>query len=115
MRGVVKIGSVDVEMLANAASPILYRQVFKKDFLKNMQEINEESGEKAVELFSEMGFIMASQVDHPIAQLNTLCYGDFLTWLSQFEPYDIMNAIADIAMLYNSQQISTSTAKKEEG
>ena len=46
MRGVVKIGSVDVEMLANAASPILYRQVFKKDFLKNMQEINEESGEK---------------------------------------------------------------------
>lgn len=115
MRGTIKIGANDVEMLANAASPIIFRQVFHEDFLHEMQGITEKTGEKAVDLFSKMGFVMAMQVARPIAQLSTLCYGDFLTWLSEFEPYDLMNAIAGIATLYNNQELTTSTAKKEEG
>ena len=33
MRGTVKIGQRDVDMLANAASPFIYKKIFHKDFL----------------------------------------------------------------------------------
>ena len=33
MKGVVKIGWKDVGMVANAASPYIYKAIFKDDFL----------------------------------------------------------------------------------
>ena len=33
MRGIVKIGERDVDMLANGASPFIYKKIFHKDFL----------------------------------------------------------------------------------
>ena len=38
MRGTVKIGGKEVGMLANAASPHYYKQIFKEDFLQRSQE-----------------------------------------------------------------------------
>ena len=32
MRGTVRIGQHDVDMLANGASPFIYKRIFKKDF-----------------------------------------------------------------------------------
>lgn len=116
MRGKVKIGETEVEMLANAASPIIYRQIFHKDFLRMLQEIQTEGNEAiGVSLFEEMGFCMSMQAVKPLSELGKLNESDYIEWLSQFEANALMLAAVDIANLYNGQETGLSKAKKEEG
>lgn len=114
MEGIVKIGSIDVGMLANAASPIIYKQIFHKDFLRQMTQLegNETDG---IELFSEMGFVMAMQHGHPWEEVRKMTETDYIGWLVQFDPNDLMMAAGDIASLYNGQGKTLSVPKKEDG
>lgn len=116
MKSKITIEDREVEMLANAASPILYRRVFQKDFLKLSTEVSAESGIEALGIYEEMGFIMAMQASKPQSALVSLNVSDYISWLSTFDnPYSVTKAAPDIATLYNSQELSTSTAKKVDG
>lgn len=108
MRGTVKLGNKDVEMNANAFTPVLYRKVFQKDFLKESQKENLD-----VTIFQELGFIMASQAKIPeIKELTALTIDSYYAWLMDFEALDIMNSVNDIFALYSKQSKSTSKSKK---
>ena len=46
MRGTIKIGSKMVELLANGATPIRYKQLFKKDLLRILIQNSETDKER---------------------------------------------------------------------
>lgn len=116
MRGKVKIGDKEVEMLASAASPILYKRVFRRDWFKTLSESQEDaSGIESITYFEEMGFIMAMQASSSTEKLVNLTYEDFLKWLGQFEPEEMMLSLGDIANIYKGQEEQSSVPKKEDG
>lgn len=115
MIGTVRIGEKEVEMAANAASPFVYKQLFKKDFIVMLDKL--QSGkldDENANLFVEMGFIMAKQAEAPdISKLMQLKMEDFYKWLEGFEPMEVILASDAIARLYNGQKDATSVPKNE--
>ena len=111
MKRTIKIGDRDVEMLANAASPYIFRTLFGQDFIKESQNQDPD-----VHLMEKMGFVMAIQASKQPEELKKVTEEDFFLWLSQFDdPYAIPRALEEIVNYYNEQDLSTSSAKKEEG
>lgn len=117
MKGKIQIGQRVVDMVANAASPYLFKQVFHDDFLLICRKMGEGSDQAiadalAVDTFQKMGYIMSQQaIGISIAKMAT--YDDYLVWLSMFEPNDLIAAANDIASLYNGQEVQTSVPKPE--
>lgn len=109
MKGTVKIGSVSVDMVANAASVYVYRQIFKEDFLLKAQEKQPDA-----DIFTKMGFVMAKQAQtDKMSELMQTTIDEYYEWLVQFEPLDVLNAAGDISNLYMGQEQGLSTPKKE--
>lgn len=108
MRGTVKLGNKNVEMDANAFTPVLFRKVFKKDFIKESQKEDVD-----ITIFQELGFIMASQAKElSIKELTELTVESYYEWLMEYEALDIMQAVNDIFSLYSAQTKTTSRSKK---
>lgn len=106
----IKIGDKDVSLLANGATPIRYRNLFHKDIISKMN--GEISADEAVEMASELAFIMAMSADKAdMATLNRDAYDE---WLEQFETFDIVQASEQIFSVYVGQEVTTSTAKKKQ-
>ena len=109
MKCTVKIGSVSVDMVANAASVYVYRQIFKEDFLLKAQEKNPDA-----DIFTKMGFVMAKQAQmNKMSELMAVTIDEYYDWLVQFEPLDVLNASGDISNLYMGQEMGLSTPKNE--
>lgn len=105
----IKIGSKTVGMLANAASPYLFKQIFKRDFLKESQ-----AKEFDPSLIEMMGFVMAKQAEtEQFSDLLKLNESAYFEWLAQFEPLDVLSAGTEISSLYMGQTLSTSVPKNE--
>ena len=114
MKGTVTIGSVEVGMLATAASPILYKRVFHKDFFKALNSAQKDESE-GVSLFEEMGFIMAMQDCKSVEELSKLTEDNYIEWLNQFGAEEMLLAVSDIAQIYRGQEVTNSAPKKEDG
>lgn len=110
MYGKVHIGEKEIEMVANAASPYIYRQVFHEDFLKKIQEKDIEP-----DLFVKMGFIMMKQAEKgtKMSDLMKLTMDSFYEWLFGFEAMDVLQASAEISNIYLGQTGELSTPKNE--
>lgn len=104
MTGIVKIGDIEVGMSALASSPIRYKQVFRKDFLQEIKK-GEESDTYA---YVEMGYIMARAYEH--ADMNSLSYDDYITWLDQFGQGDMITAVSKIVELWGQSSVTTSAS-----
>lgn len=120
MRKDIKIGDSEMGMVANAASPILYRQIFHEDFLKTIYADGNASTDQ-IEVFQKMAFIMAKQAeaaDGEITreQLYNLTPGDMIEWAESIgDPMAFVNAITDISNLYFGSGISLSSPKNSKG
>ena len=111
MFATVRIGDKDVEMAATAASPIHYRQLFKRDALRIFEKFQAQEMDKsdAIELFNELGFIMAMTAKK--ADMFTLSQADYISWLEQFDYMDLIDASDAIANVYFNNRVQTSEAK----
>lgn len=109
MRGTIKIGDKDVEMLANGASPFLFKRIFHKDFL-----LATGSGEDIdVDVITEMGFVMYMQTQKEFKEiLDTVTPSDFYEWVCGFEALDLPMAAPSIFALFKGQEATTTTSKK---
>lgn len=107
MKRTIKIGDRDVEMLANAASPYIFRTLFGQDFIKESQNPDPD-----VHLMEKMGFVMAMQAELPIEKLFSLDIKDFYKWLVGFDPLDVLGASEEIGKLYRDQAKNYSEPKK---
>lgn len=96
----ITIGKETIKCEANALTPILYRQIFHRDFLREMQDLTALKGkttetftDKDLELyldkqdaFSRLAFLMASQgAGMPVPELAKLGELDYFSWLAKFE------------------------------
>lgn len=112
MRKEVEIGGNVVSFVANAATPLYYKQFFKKDLLK---QLNSGDGlEIAGDSIPELAFIMAKQADK--ADMMHLKYEHFIQWLECFDPLDIVLHSEDIITTYfNDLETSVEPKKKDNG
>lgn len=109
MRKTVKIGEKYVEMVGNAASVYVYKQLFREDFLQKVQ-----AAEPDPDLFQKMGFVFARQAESSsISDLMNMSIDDYYNWLSGFEALDVLLATEEISSLYYKQQEGTATPKNE--
>jgi len=102
----IKIDEKEIQMASNAFTPILYRQIFKKDFIHEITSLrklvgktaktmtNSEIGEASdkTELFIQLAFVMAKQAElktpDKLLELNLMSYYE---WLTEFEPGAFQN------------------------
>lgn len=109
MRGTIKIGDKDVEMLANGASPFLFKRIFHKDFLLATSDRKDAD----MDVIAEMGFIMHLQTQKEFKEiLDTITQADFYEWICGFEALDLPMAAPNIFALYKGQEEITTTSKK---
>lgn len=118
MRQEIKIGDKTIAMTCNAASPVIYRQVFKQDllvFLQGMIKARQESDalpEGTSEMFSRLAYVMAMQAEKNTGDcFRSLSFDGYLEWLTDFAPLDIEQAGPDIMNLYYATENTTSKAK----
>lgn len=104
----IKVGSKTIAFKSNGATPLFYKQVFKKDIIK---ELHGDSIEIASDNIPELGFIMAKQADN--ADMMALNMTMYIEWLSLFEPLDLVMCGGDIANVYLSDSIPSETPKKK--
>lgn len=110
MRRTIKLGEKDVEMVANAMTPVIYKRVFHKDFLTESQKKDAD-----LNIFQELGFVMARQATvstREIMEETTL--EQYYEWLEGFEAMDIIKSVNDIFEVYSAQNVSTSVSKKKQ-
>lgn len=110
----VKIGEKGIPMLSNAATAILYKQIFKKDLLVFMDRLGKasEAGEMIEgvnDVILELAYIMATQAEK--TGFRDKNFETYIEWLMQFEPLEIEAAAADIFAVYKSNQKTRSTPK----
>ena len=89
MRGTIRIGTKDVDMVANGATPFIYKRVFRRDFLATTQT-------EDMDVYTELAFIMAQQADPTIT--------DELSWLDRFEDFDPWAVFYQLMDLISSEQ-----------
>lgn len=107
MRGTVQIGDKAVDMVANGATPFIYKRVFRRDFLATTQT-------EDMNVYSELAFVMAMQAEKPMSELlNKLTVDNFFEWVEGFEAMDIVNKAAEIFAIYQGQSNPSSTSKKK--
>ena len=111
MRGKVTIGNKEVGMLANAASPYIYKAIYGEDFLVEVQKKDPPS-----DLFQKMAFVMVKQDEiESLTELMKLKVENYYEWLVDYEPMDIMLATKEISDIYFDQTKGSSVPKKEGG
>ena len=109
MRGTITFGDKPTELVANGATPVLYKRVFRRDFLSSANKADD------MDVYVELAFIMAKQAEKPMAELiNSLKYEDYLEWVEGFGAMDIVEKVTDIFALYQGQAVQTSVSKKKE-
>ena len=109
MRGTIDFGGKPVELVANGATPVLYKRVFRRDFLSSANKADD------MDVYVELAFIMAKQAEKPLPELiNSLKYEDYLEWVEGFGAMDIVEKVTDIFALYQGQAVQTSVSKKKE-
>lgn len=110
MKGTVQIGDKKIDMVANAFSPYLYKQIMREDFLVKVQEKDPDP-----DLFVKMGFVMAKQAELERSELYKLSMEEYFEWLEGFDPMDPMLATDAIAKIYFDQEQNSSLPKNEAG
>lgn len=114
MTDIIKIGSKEVGMTANGASPYIFKQIFKRDFLKESMK-TAEAGEMDIDLVVCMGFVMAVQYQQGTTAALKKTQDDFAAWLENFGLFDVQLAAGQIADLWGLSSGTTSNPKKEAG
>ena len=108
MRGTNDFGGKSVELVANGATPVLYKRVFRHDFLNSANKQDD------MDVYAELAFIMAKQAEKPLTELiNALKYEDYLEWIENFGAMDLVEKATDIFTLYQGQAMQTSVSKKK--
>ena len=96
MYGKVTIGGKEVELVANAATPYRYQQIFHEDYLKKVTGKEEADPN---DFFAKIGFVMAMQAAKK--DLSKINVESFYRWLEEFEPSEVFAAAGDIADVFN--------------
>ena len=102
-------------LMANAATPYRYKQIFGEDLLTKFANAQGQMEGKAIYeigFIPELAFIMALQAEKDPAKIDKTKKADFYTWIEQFESFAFENAAEDIINVYVGNLSGSSEAKK---
>lgn len=103
------VGAKKIAFLSNGLTPLIYKQLFGTDLLKQLTENGE--FEVAGDKIPELAYVMAMQGEK--ADITKLSIESYYGWLEGFEPLDmVMNGRA-IADIYISNSLPTEKPKKK--
>ena len=113
---------VKMNLLANGATPYIYKNVFKEDLLLGMntnqlnteskdEELASKAGLNLVDIGIKLAYIMNAQAEKK--RLSALSYDDFYKWLEQFEATTLYDdeLLAEVYSVLHSDMETTSEAK----
>ena len=116
MTGYVTFGGEERGLTANGLSPVLYRAIFREDFLTERVKCQNDGG-GLVELYGKMAFVMQKQHETEqknISKLFKLTDKDYFTWLVGLYGADIENNLDKIVNIYGGNEVTMSDPKESE-
>ena len=108
----IDIGKEKVDLLANAATNIYFKQTFHEDLLEQFSKSKKDVF-IATDKVPELAYIMATQAKGS-TKPKDFSYEAYLAWLNQFEALDIYYASGEIFDVYMGTNETDSEAKKNE-
>lgn len=122
MKGNININGQEHPFASNGATPVYYRIIFKEDFLKVFQDIQEGkvTETEAIDCLTKLAYVMnlqAKALEGDKASRSTLRTGGkeygFIEWLEGFEALDIPLIAPDLFNLYQGEAVQIEEPKKE--
>lgn len=107
----LKIGAVNVPMLANAATPYRLKQVFNVDITKAFFNAKKDGGVEMTNIIPQLAYVMNCQATNE--DMKKLNEDTFFKWCEQFGAFDLTSAGEDIVNLYLENQNGESVSKKK--
>lgn len=108
MKKDIKLGENVVEMSASALTPFLYKKLFQRDIIKDIQTLREQAtkdGSLDPEITVMMAYTMSKEANKDIEP--------FEEWLSKYELFDIYMAFNDIVTLWGLNEQTNSQPRKK--
>lgn len=102
----MEIGGKELELVANAATPFRFKQVFHKDLFSVLGN-EERAAEEGVETITQLAYIMTKQAEK--ADMNKLSEDGFIDWLEDFPPMAFVDSAEEILNAYMDQTQGTAT------
>lgn len=112
MEKILKICGQDVRFKATGATMRMYRQLFQRDILKDMNDLskartkNEPLTAESLFIFENIAYTMAKQANPEIPDTPD-------EWLDQFDMFSIYEILPHIQELWGINNISISESKKK--
>lgn len=120
MKDRVNFDGKDVVLSASAATPYLYKTLFKSDLLidiKNLRDNDRDKYETAgdtTDIFQQLTYIMYLEANFPVEEVyRKLSFQDYVGFLMTIEPNSIIRNAMNILAIYNGNSKSLSEAKNE--
>ena len=113
----VQVGEKDLNLLANAATPIRYKMVFGEDVMVIFNQITDEKRDtgEILNTASQLAYIMNCQAECDKKALSQISKDSYIEWLEDFGPMDFVNASMQIINTYLETTGTSSAPKKGEG
>ena len=113
MLRIVNIGGKEIDLLANAATPIRYKMVFGEDIMVAFNQINGNKRDEGeiLDISSQLAFIMHVQATCSREELKGVTKEKYIEWLEDFGPMDFVNSSQDIFDTYLGTTGTTSKSK----
>lgn len=102
----MEIGGKELELVANAATPFRFKQVFHKDLFSVLGN-EERAAEEGVETITQLAYVMTKQAEK--TDMNKLSEDGFIDWLEDFPPMAFVDSAEEILNAYMDQTQGTAT------
>ena len=102
----MEIGGKELELVANAATPFRFKQVFHKDLFSVLGN-EERAAEEGVETITQLAYIMTKQAEK--TDMGKLNEDGFIQWLEEFPPMAFVDSAEEILNAYMDQTQGTAT------
>lgn len=107
----IEIRGKTIKFTSNGATPLYYKQFFKRDLLKSIT-VEDEAITIGTEYIPDLAFIMAKQADK--ADMLHLQMKTYYEWLEMFDPLDLTMKAEEIFDIYISDSMPTEEPKKKD-
>ena len=110
----INVGGRELIFAANAATPYRYKQLFNEDlFAVFTSAAKSEDNENftLADVITRLAYIMIRQAEK--ADMNSISMEDFISWLEDFGPMDLVLAGEEIMNFYLSTTNGSIVPKKK--
>lgn len=115
----IMLGDKEIEFSCSAATPILYKKLFRQDLLLDFSalksfETKEEQGAKMNEIVAQLAYIMYLEANISAQEIfRVLNFEKYIEWLITIEPSQLEKKSTEFIELYSGNSVQTSSPKNE--